>query len=129
MLLISMGKEICKTIQTRGRAINTMGIEYVIQSKKVTIIGGFKSESIPIVNGFLAPPTSVPRLPIEHPYAIDNMLTLPKLLFLGVIFMAIKIDTTIGKNKAATPCSGIIKDKNAQEDIIPRVKILGLFSK
>ena len=98
-------------------------MEYVIQSKKVTVIGGLRSESRPTTNGFLAPPTSVPKLPIEHPYAIDSMLILPKLLFRGVIFIAIKIDATIGKNKAATPCEGITKDKNAHEDIMPKVKI------
>ena len=82
-----------------------------------------------MVKGFLAPPISVPRLPIEHPYAMLNMLTIPKLLFLGVIFMAIRIDVTIGKNIAATPCSGIINDRNVQEIIIPKVNSLGFFSK
>ncbi len=66
---------------------------------------------------------------MEQPYAMDNMHIFPKLLFLGVIFMAIKIDATIGKNRAATPCSGIIKDKNAQDAITPKVKIFGFFSK
>ncbi len=125
--LISIGKENCNTSHTKGKAINTTGIEYFIQSKKVTVIP--ISESTPIVRGFLAPPMSVPKLPIEHPYATHNILILPKLLCLGTSFIAIKIDTIIGKNSAATPCSGITKDKSAQENIMPRVKIRGFFSK
>ena len=63
-------------------------------------MGGLKSDSIPIVKGFLAPPINVPRLPMEHPYATLSMLTLPKLLCFGTIFIAIKIDAMIGRNNA-----------------------------
>ena len=56
------------------------------------------------------------------------MLTLPKLLCFGMILIARRIEMIIGRNNAATPCSGMIKDNEAQESIIPRVSIRGLFS-
>ena len=86
-------------------------------------------ERISTVSGFLAPPMRVPRLPIEQPYATLSMLILPKLLCFGTIFMVINIDVIIGRKRAATPCSGMTRDRKAQEHMIPRVKDLGDCSK
>ena len=61
------------------------------------------------MRGFRAPPMSVPRLPIEHPYAMENIHTFPKLLSPGRSLIAVKIESPIGKNNAAAVILAMLK--------------------
>ena len=116
-----------KTNEASGISNNNSGYVYSIHLT-YEILPYPNSDKYPIIITFLPPPDGVPIDPIAHPYAIENNNKLDKRVDLsrGKPAFLIKESAT-GSIIAATVCSPIKEERNAEIEIKPTTILHVLF--
>jgi len=104
----------------------TVGIVAVAHGRKSMCLS-VSSYNIPIASGALAPPRNVVIPPIMHPQARERKIALPNLLSSVFNLNVLVISRITGKSIAATACSDIQQEKNAEKKRVANISVLGFL--